>query len=762
MPADTHRVQSVFLAAVEVADVAARAAMLDRACGPDQELRRRVEALLLAYDDPARITDHPALTQDGAASEAQRGSGHAPAESPGKGPQATRNIRGKNDGPEDRQDGPDPMFLEPPSRPGAIGRLGHYEVLEVLGQGGFGIVMKAFDDVLHRVVAVKMMSPNLAAASPARKRFLREARAAAAVRHDNVVQIYAVEEKPIPYLVMEFIPGETVQQLVDAIGPLELREVLRIGSQVARGLEAAHETGLIHRDIKPDNILVESGLELRARLTDFGLARAADDASLTQSGMVAGTPMYMAPEQARGEQLDHRADLFSLGSVLYAMVSGRPPFRAANSLAVLKRVCEDTPRPIQEIIPEVEPWLCEVIAKLHAKDPARRFQTAREVADLLSDGLKRLRQNGKPGEPAEKPRDEAPPAAPAPAAAADRVPARRGWWRWAAVALLPLVAVGIVKLTGATQRDARSEPDRPPPAAAPSPASTSPSAATTTTTTTTTGAPTATLVLPLPPLPPLPPFPFPQPDRAPEGPRPKRFQNDLGMEFVLIPKGRTWLGGGGGSAGSDEVEIPNDFYLGVYEVTQGQWEKLMGKDKNPSRFSRAGKSGQMVEGVPDEELKRFPVDSVSWDDCQEFLKRLNKKTSERGWKYRLPTSKEWEYACRGGSTASQDDARFDFYLDQATNVLPTDRANFKGANLKRTCRVGSYPPNRLGLHDMHGNVFELCDDIAVRDGESLRVLRGGGWHDGAELCTASNRSLGVPSAGYNGSGLRVARVLADR
>ena len=196
-------------------------------------------------------------------------------------------------------------FLQPSTKPGSLGRLGHYEVLEVLGQGGFGIVLKAFDEKLHRVVAIKVMAPHLAATSPARKRFLREARAAAAVRHENVVAIHAVEEQPIPYLVMEYIAGQTLQQKLDRNGPLDVTEVLRIGQQIASGLAAAHAQGLIHRDIKPANILLENGVEQRVKITDFGLARAADDASLTQSGVIAGTPLYMAPEQAQGEAIDH-------------------------------------------------------------------------------------------------------------------------------------------------------------------------------------------------------------------------------------------------------------------------------------------------------------------------------------------------------------------------------------------------------------------------------------------------------------------------
>jgi serine/threonine protein kinase len=184
---------------------------------------------------------------------------------------------------------------------------------------------------------------------------------------------------------MEFVQGETLQQPLDRTGPLDAAEVVAVGRQVAEGL-AAHAAGLIHRDIKPANVLIEACSRLRLTLTDFGLARAADDASVSQSGVVAGTPLCMSPEEVQGGTLDHRTDLFSLGSVLYALTSGRPPFRAGSTLAVLKRVAEEEPRPIPEVIPETPAWLCRVIAKLMAKDPAERFQTAAEVAAALEAG----------------------------------------------------------------------------------------------------------------------------------------------------------------------------------------------------------------------------------------------------------------------------------------------------------------------------------------------------------------------------------------
>src|SRR5262245_34300897 len=362
--------RAIFIEALDRDTPADRAAYLDEACAGDPALRERVEALLRSHEEAGEFPGNLApqrLAEEFAA----------------RGPGDTQTVPAAN-ADEDLD------FLTPSDKPGVMGRLGHYDILEVIGRGGMGIVLRAFDDKLHRVVAIKVMETALAATSPPRKRFLREARAAAKVRHEHVVDIHAVEDQPIPYLVMEYVSGETLQQKLDRVGPLETPEVLRLGQQIARGLAAAHAQGLIHRDIKPSNILLEKGADERVKITDFGLARAADDVSLTQSGMIAGTPMYMAPEQTLGEAIDHRADLFSLGSVLYTMCSGRPPFRATTSMATLKRVAEDQPRPIREIIPEVPQWLCDIIARLHAKKAEERFQSAKEVADLLGQCIQHL------------------------------------------------------------------------------------------------------------------------------------------------------------------------------------------------------------------------------------------------------------------------------------------------------------------------------------------------------------------------------------
>ncbi len=238
---------------------------------------------------------------------------------------------------------------------------------------------------------------------------------------------------------------------------------------------------------------------------------------------------------------------------------------------------------------------------------------------------------------------------------------------------------------------------------------------------------------------------------------PPTFKNSLGMEFVIVPKGKSWLGGGGGLPGDKEVVIAQDFYLGKYEVTQEEWQKVTGV--NPSTFSRTGAGKDAVKGIPDEELKRFPVENVSWDTAQAFIERVNKQVKEAGWVYRLPKEAEWEYACRCGPGDKLDSA-FDFYFDKPTNQLLPEQANFEhGKGLKRACKVGSYKPNKLGLYDMHGNVAEWCDDAEkAAAGGSSRVLRGGGWSHGAGGCTASARGRLEPGGRSNVLGFRVLAV----
>jgi serine/threonine-protein kinase len=278
-------------------------------------------------------------------------------------------------------------FLEPPSSPEAIGRLGDIDILEVIGRGGMGVVLKGYQPELKRLVAVKVLASHLAVSGPARQRFAREAQAAAAILHPNVMPIFTVHSGgKVPYLVMPLLAGESLQQRITRNGPLNLVDVLRIGMQAAQGLAAAHAQGVVHRDVKPSNILLEKGVD-RVMLSDFGLARTIDDASITRTGLIAGTPQYMSPEQVRGESLDARSDLFSLGSVLYTMATGRPPFRAESTYGILRRITDAAPRPIREINPDIPAWLTAIVDRLLAKRPADRFSSAEEAAVLLEQCL---------------------------------------------------------------------------------------------------------------------------------------------------------------------------------------------------------------------------------------------------------------------------------------------------------------------------------------------------------------------------------------
>ncbi len=289
-------------------------------------------------------------------------------------------------------------FIEPTDEEGALGYLHHFKVLSVVGRGGMGIVLESFDTRLSRTVAIKVLDPQLSKNELAQGRFCREARAAAAVGHENVVTIHHVEheeERGLSYIVMHFVRGRSLQDILDMGETLPIVEVVRIAAAVASGLAAAHANHLIHRDVKPANILIDKQTG-RVMLTDFGLARGHEDVKLTQTGFVAGTPLYMSPEQARGEVIvDPRSDLFSLGGVLYAMLTGRPPFNGNSAFAVLRGVTDQPHRPVQELRADTPDWLANLIDRLLAKSPVERPSSALEVANFLNEQYVRLASNPK-------------------------------------------------------------------------------------------------------------------------------------------------------------------------------------------------------------------------------------------------------------------------------------------------------------------------------------------------------------------------------
>jgi serine/threonine protein kinase len=651
--------------------------------------------------------------------------------------------------PRARDDSRFTQFLAPPQADDELGRLGKYRILKILGHGGMGVVFKAEDPKLERTVAIKAMLPNIAASASAGLRFMREARTMARVEHDHIVRIYQVDEdRGVPFMAMEFLRGESLDQRLRREPIVPVSDVVRIGREIADALAAAHATGLIHRDIKPANIWLESKDEggrmkdekhnppdssiilhpssfQKTKILDFGLARAvSEEHAVTQEGMIVGTPAYMAPEQGRGEAVDARCDLFSLGVVLYRMSTGKAPFQGSDTVSTLWSVGTYDPPPPAQVSPSVPAALSDLIMRLLVKDPAHRIGSAAAVVKAL--------ENIARGEGANLAGTDATVALDVPAPPQDLfsftdqtlpvmpearlAPPRRSWSVWGALA----VAAGVLMLAttvmvfwlthiGDAQNEQAGDAK---------------------------GLPPAKSVDAL----------------------PGKFRNDLGMEFVLVPRGKSWLGGGKGVPGDKEVVFTNDFFLGAYEVTQEEWESVA--KTNPSFFSRHGGGKEQIRDIPDADLKKFPVEHVSWNDIQIFLAKLNARVNEPGWIYRLPTEAEWEYACRGGPLKDRFDSAQSFYLQLPSGKLVPGQANFKHANgLKRTSRVGTYGPNSLGLYDMHGNVWEWCSDADPDDrGVLLRVNRGGSWEYKAGDVDAASRWVQAGSDRDSGTGLRLARV----
>lgn len=263
-------------------------------------------------------------------------------------------------------------------------QLPGYAVRGVLGQGGMGVVVRAWDEKLHRDVAIKLLPSSFAADEQRRQRFLREARACAAIRHPHVVGIHAVaDDHDPPFLVLEFVDGVSLAEHLTHERQLPIDEVVRLAAEIAAGLAAAHARGIVHRDVKPGNVLLER--DGRARLTDFGLARGSDPDGLTSTGLIVGTPQFMSPEQIEGRPVDARSDLFSLGALLYRMLTGRCAFTGDSAIALARQICDQPPRPITELRPDVPAWLAGIVDRLLAKRPEERIGSADELLRLLRE-----------------------------------------------------------------------------------------------------------------------------------------------------------------------------------------------------------------------------------------------------------------------------------------------------------------------------------------------------------------------------------------
>jgi HD-like signal output (HDOD) protein len=270
-----------------------------------------------------------------------------------------------------------PEFLQRFPEGGCV--LDGYELNRVLGRGAMGVVFAARDPALDRPVAIKMMLPDLAGIDHYRQRFIREAKSVAAIRSENVVAIYAVKDNgPYTHLCMELVEGESLADRIAQPPPLTVEELTALATQLARGLGAAHSRRIVHRDVKPENILLDRASK-QAKLTDFGLAQVETDVRLTTDGNLIGTPLFMSPEQATGQPVGPRSDLFSLGSVLYAAATGESPFADRTMFNVLKKVAEAHPAPPSHVRPDLPEWFDRLVMRLLTKAESGRQQTADEV-----------------------------------------------------------------------------------------------------------------------------------------------------------------------------------------------------------------------------------------------------------------------------------------------------------------------------------------------------------------------------------------------
>jgi serine/threonine protein kinase len=665
------------------------------------------------------------------------------------------------------------QFLAPAEWPDEIGRLGPYRVLAVLGRGGMGAVFRAHDPALDRLVALKVILPGVAAVPTARDRFLREAKAAAGLKHPHIVTVFQVgEDRGVPFLAMEFLEGEPLDERIRREGPLPLAEVLRIGRETALGLATAHARGLVHRDIKPANLWLE-GPAGQVKVLDFGLAHAAaDETHLTQFGIIMGTPAYMAPEQAEGEPADPRSDLFSLGCVLYQMTAGTLPYEGKTTIAVLRALALHEPPPLEQVRPETPPELSSLVVRLLAKNPENRLGSAQATADALLT-LQQL--------PAREFR-------PKPAVRPSR---NRRYVMMAAVGaamLIPLASTAVFWLTShGTERIETDDPAvkilvRP---------STDP----------TTGLPRQD------------PTKVPAPANAPFDPQlarhyqtvwakylgvPVETTNAAGMKFRLIPPGqftmgvsdtdaRAWehlgpyMGHGHMAVPAHPVQLTRAFYIGERELRYGDFVDIMNREPgNGPKLNFDKPDGPLTAGC-------------TWLDCIEFCNVLSKRDGlTPAYKltgqavtlipdatgYRLPTEAEWEYACRAGSVSLW---HFGLTAQDAEASFDRDRLETQDYLRRRTAER-----NAFGLFGLYGGAAEWvwdryrpgyyrdCSDRGVvtdpqgSDVGTERITRGGTrFADGGgdlTLCNsaARNPSDPVTSLGVNGFGRLVLPIPAKR
>jgi formylglycine-generating enzyme required for sulfatase activity/predicted Ser/Thr protein kinase len=640
--------------------------------------------------------------------------------------------------------------------------FGRYRVIRLLGKGGMGTVFLADDTQLERQVALKVPQFSADDGEEVLERFYREARAAATLNHPNLCPVYDVGEiDGIHYLTMAYIDGRPLSDSLRPGQPMSVDIAVSTVCKLARAMAEAHEKGIVHRDLKPSNIFVNQRGE--PVVMDFGLARRNDsqDARLTKTGAVLGTPAYMSPEQIKGEvdAIGPCCDIYSLGVILYELLTGELPFDGPI-VSVLGQVLTQEPLPPSSIRTDLDPRLEAVCLKMMAKNCDDRYGSMNEVTAALETAIKKSSSVGKPVQPAVSPvggksgtalqefpevlddgesvyqiqgkpsvarkRRRADVAGSSAKSVRRRLESLPIWSdpRNRALALAVIAAVLFIPISIVTYQffSGSHDPDGGDGAIGQADGNSSES----------NGGTTA---------------------------EPKEITDSIGMKLVLIPAGEFSMGASVSQYSFDDerpqhtVRITKAFYMGVHEVTQQQYQVIM--ETNPAYFFGDNR----------------PVESVSWDEAQEFCRRLSLK---EGHTYRLPTEAEWEYACRAESETEwhfgDKSARLSDYAWSSVN---------SGGS---THDVGLLKANRFGLFDVYGNVSEWCQDWfgftyyaksstlnpKGPDGQdasklgNMKVVRGGSYDSTKATCRSAYRGTATRSMTIRNpkqTGIRVVRVV---
>ncbi len=601
--------------------------------------------------------------------------------------------------------------------PGA--KIRDYEIIRLIGSGGMGEVWLARETMLDRLVAVKLISVRLTQDQAFAARFQNEARIQARLSHPHIVGLLSFFEERGDYcMVQEYAPGITLRELIERTGPIPERRALGIFRQLVEALAYAHNKGVIHRDVKPANIMVDTQNSDAVKVMDFGIARLLEDGHLTRPGSVVGSTSYMSPEQVLSqENLDQRTDIYSAGVVLYEMLSGRLPFdpNSESHYSIQNKiVSQELPDP-RSVYPYISDATVFLLRRLTQKN--RDFRLAR-IANALN-----LADHGSQGVMGSAPGKDFPSAADEDLVLEDPPKRAKTWLDFWYIYLLLIGLIAFLLYRYATSPVQTDWPVQPGSVA---------------------GTDTAGVEV------------------APLAAKTVEKYMPAGPDFIYVAGGTFHMGANGVNANEQpvhQVQV-SPFYICRHEVTQAEWSSVLGH--NPA-----------YNAGPD-----HPVERISWEDavnyCNNRSIREGLQPCYRGYMddlycdfgangYRLPTEAEWEYAARGG-------ARGRGFSFSGSNSL-ADVAWYSHNSGQKSHRVGSRDPNELGLYDMSGNVWEWCwdwydpayyswgaySDPRGPDYGTQRTLRGGSWNYDSTLNRVAFRNMDLSTTKYYNLGLRVVR-----